>query len=102
MKLNIENYTKPIGWGFFNGRFTCIDAIETDTSYRFQFKDNQSPTLQILWIELNRNGNWDVEDKKYYYVLNYLNSNGHYVSADWFNNIGNVMNAFGEGLKKSM
>ena len=61
MQLTIQNYTKVIGTQL-HGRFVCTKAEETPTNYRFQFRDDGSPQLRILWIEVSRLGVWDADD----------------------------------------
>lgn len=96
--LVIENYQKMVGQQFWSGRFTCSKAHETEVNYRFQFTDNESNSLRVVWIEVGKFAKWDVEDQKWYYRIQ---DNRHFVSADWFD-FGNAVKAFGERLKEYM
>jgi hypothetical protein len=105
MQLTIQNYTKVVGTMLHQNRFVCTLAIETPTNYRFQFRDNGSPQLRILWIEVSRRGEWDADDGgNWTYRLNYLNQNHsiHIVTAEWFSKITNVMRTFRDCLERSM
>ena len=62
MILTIQNYTKVITTMYHSERFVCTYAEETPTNYRFQFRDNGSQQLRILWIEVSRLGVWDAAD----------------------------------------
>lgn len=99
MRLVIKNIHKVIG-DVYQTRFVCINAVETDVNYRFQFRDNGYTNSRIVWVEVNRNGRWDVEDKKWYYPLNYPNvGGGHWISADWWGDMKNVKLTFDEVFK---
>ena len=94
--LVIENYERMVGQTFWQGRFKCSQAYESEVSYRFQFRDTESPSVRVIWIEVGKFAQWDVEDQKWYYRIQ---DNQHYVSADWFT-FGNAIKAFGERLKE--
>ena len=105
MQLTIQNYTKVVTTMYHSERFVCTYAEETPTNYRFQFKDNGSQQLRILWIEVSRLGVWDVNDGgNWTYRLNYLNQKHsvHIVTAQWFGKITNVMRTFRDCLEKSL
>jgi hypothetical protein len=105
MQLTIQNYTKVITTMYHSERFVCTKAEETPTNYRFQFRDNGSPQLRILWIEVSRRGEWDRDDGgNWTYRLNYLNQTHslHIVTAEWFSKITNVMRTFRDCLERSM
>jgi len=105
MQLTIQNYTKVIGTKYHQNRFVCLTVIETPTNYRFQFRDNGSPQLRMLWIEVSRLGVWDANDGgNWVYRLNYLNQGValHIVTAKWFGKITNVMRTFRDCLEKSL
>jgi hypothetical protein len=104
MQLTIQNYTKGIGIQL-HGRFVCTKAEETPTNYRFQFRDDGSPQLRILWIEVGRRGVWDVGDGgNWTYRLNYLNQTHsiHIVTAKWFEKKENVLKTFRDCLERSI
>jgi len=48
--LVIENYQKMVGQIFWNARFVCSQAHETEVNYRFQFKDTESPSVRVIWM----------------------------------------------------
>jgi len=105
MQLTIQNYTKVVGTMLHQNRFVCTLAIETPTNYRFQFRDDGSPQLRMLWIEVSRFGVWDTDDGgNWTYRLNYLNQKAseHIVTAQWFGKLTNVMRTFGSCLEKSI
>ena len=96
--LVIDNYERMVGQTFWNGRFQCSTAHETEVNYRFQFTDTESPSVRVIWIEVGKFAKWDVEDQKWYYRIQ---DNRHFVSADWFYFI-NAVKSFGERLKEYM
>jgi len=105
MTLTIQNYTKVITTMYHSERFVCTKAEETPTNYRFQFRDNGSPQIRMLWIEVSRFGVWDVNDGgNWVYRLNYHNQQHqtHLVTAKWFGKITNVMRTFRGCLEKSL
>jgi hypothetical protein len=105
MKLTIENYTKVKGSMYHSERFVCTKAEETPTNYRFQFLDDGSPQLRMLWIEVSRFGVWDTDDGgNWVYRLNYLNQKAseHIVTAKWFGVKENVLKTFRNCLERSM
>jgi hypothetical protein len=105
MQLTIQNYTKLIGTKYHQDRFVCLTVIETPTNYRFQFKDNGSTQLRIIWIEVSRLGEWDADDGgNWTYRLNYPNvvHSIHIVSAEWFGKWKNVIKTFNDCLERSM
>lgn len=102
MRLYIKNIHKVIDSEFHQGRFVCTKADETDTSYRFQFCDHNWPSARYLWIEINRNGNWDFQEKKNMYKMNYPKCPPHTVSADFLSFPPNVMHLFELCLKECM
>jgi hypothetical protein len=105
MKLIIQNYKAVIGTMLHQERFVCTKAEETPTNYRFQFRDDGSPQLRMLWIEVRRFGQWDANDGgNWVYRLNYLNQGValHIVTAQWFGKITNVMRTFRDCLEKSL
>jgi hypothetical protein len=96
--LVIENYQKMVGQIFWNARFVCSQAHETEVNYRFQFKDTESPSVRVIWIEVGKFAKWDAQDQKWYYRIQ---DNRHFVSADYFT-FPNAIKAFGERLKEYM
>ncbi len=105
MTLTIQNYTKVIGTKYHQDRFVCILAVETPTNYRFQFRDDGSKQLRILWIEVSRKGVWDRDDGgNWTYRLNYLNQHHsiHIVTARWFADRKNVLKTFRDCLEMGM
>jgi len=94
--LVIDNYQKMVGQMFWKGRFHCSHAHETEVNYRFQFTDNKSKSVRVIWIEVGKFAKWDAQDQKWYYRIN---DNDHYVSADWFT-FDNAIKSFGERLKE--
>jgi hypothetical protein len=105
MTLTIENYKAVIGTMLHQERFVCTKAEETPTNYRFQFRDDGSPQLRMLWVEVSRRGVWDTNDGgNWVYRLNYLNQGValHIVTAQWFGKITNVMRTFRDCLEKSL
>ena len=81
MRLDIHNIHKLVDSEYYDGRFVCTNAIETDTNYRFQFHDTKSTSSRYVWVEISRIGNWN--DGKWEYQLNYPNRPIHIVTADW-------------------
>ena len=105
MILTIQNYTKVIGTKYHQNRFVCLTVIETPTNYQFQFRDNGSPQLRMIWIEVSRIGEWDADDGgNWTYRLNYpnLKHSIHIVSAEWFGVKVNVLKTFSDCLERSM
>ena len=105
MTLTIQNYKKLEGTMYHQNRFVCTNSVETPTNYRFQFRDDGSPQLRMLWIEVSRLGVWDANDGgNWVYRLNYLNQGValHIVTAKWFGKITNVMRTFRDCLEKSL
>lgn len=103
MRLKIQNPNRVEGNGYWNGRFVCTWSVETDTNYRFQFRDTESPSTRFLWIEVSRFGSWDDLEGRWMYSLDYQNSGaGHFVSADYFSDMNNVNWTFGECLKRAV
>lgn len=100
--LHIQNYNRLDGTEYWNGRYVCTWSVETEQQYRFQFRDTQSPSGRYLWIEINRIGRWDTEEGRWMYSLNYQNvGGGHFVSADYFSDMDNVIWTMGECLKRA-
>ncbi len=95
--LIIENANKMIGTSYWNVRFTCINVVETEANYRFQFSDFDNKN-RYIWIEVGRFARWDDGDKKWYYRIQ---DNRHFVSADYFT-FDNAIKSFGERLKEYM
>jgi len=105
MQLTIQNYTKVIGTKYHQNRFVCTLAVETPTNYRFQFRDNGSEQLRMIWIEVSRLGEWDADDGgNWTYRLNYPNliHSIHIVSAQWFEVKENVLKTFSDCLERSI
>jgi hypothetical protein len=101
MRLDIQNPNKLIGSSYYNMRFVCTDAMETDTNYRFQFRDTHASSARFVWIEISRRGERD--NGKWIYKLNYLNANNHYITANWLSDYyTNVYKLMGDCLKKSL
>lgn len=96
--LVIENYERMVGETFWQGRFQCSQAYESEVNYRFQFTDTESPSVRVIWIEVGKFAKWDVQDKKWYYRIQ---DNRQFVSADWFT-FDNAIKTFGEKLKEYM
>ncbi len=105
MQLTIQNYTKVIGTKLHQDRFVCTYVQETPTNYRFQFKDNGSTQLRMIWIEVSRIGEWDADDGgNWTYRLNYpnLKHSIHIVTARWFGEKENVIKTFSGCLEMSI
>lgn len=103
MILTIQNYTKVIGTKLHQNRFVCTYAQQTPTNYRFQFRDNGSPQLRMIWIEVSRLGVWDADDAgNWVYKLNYPNQTHsiHIVTARWFGEMENVIKTFRDCLEE--
>ena len=102
MILRIRNADKVTGIDFWNGTFKCHRVHETDTNYRFQFKD-RSPITRYIWVEVSKIGHWDRDAKEWVYALNYPNlKSQHLITAKWFEDWENAMNTFGGALKQSI
>jgi hypothetical protein len=102
MKLIIQNYDKIVTAMFHKERFICTEAIETDTNYRFQFRDDSSGVHRYIWIEVSKIGHYNDIEKAWEYRLNYMKCPYHVVTAEWFEDYKNVMDTFGSALKNSM
>jgi hypothetical protein len=105
MQLTIQNYTKVIGTKLHQDRFVCTYAQQTPTNYRFQFRDDGSSQLRMIWIEVSRLGVWDADDGgNWTYRLNYPNRNHsiHIVTARWFGEMENVIKTFRDCLETSI
>ena len=105
MTLTIQNYTKVIGTKYHQNRFVCTYAQQTPTNYRFQFRDDESSQLRMIWIEVGRLGVWDADDGgNWTYRLNYPNRNHsiHIVTAQWFAEMENVLKTFRDCLETSI
>jgi hypothetical protein len=103
MQLTIQNYTKVVGTKLHQNRFVCTLAQQTPTNYRFQFKDNGSPQLRIIWIEISRMGEWDAADGgNWTYRLNYPNRPLHIVTAKWLGFPPNAVSMMEDCLKYSL
>ena len=99
MILKIINADRFVGTQFWNGTFTCHRVVQTDTNYRFQFKDS-SPITRFIWIEVSKIGHWNRIEQEWEYRLNYLKVGSHVVTAKWFEDYKNAMDTFGSALKK--
>jgi hypothetical protein len=104
MILKIKNVNRLVGCQFWDGIFVFTAAHETDTNYRFQFKDTRSNNLRVVWVEVSKIGRWDTTRKQWTYYLNYPNRkpSDHLVTADWFGDWQNAMETFGIALKESV
>jgi|LauGreDrversion4_2_1035121.scaffolds.fasta_scaffold1035638_2 hypothetical protein len=104
MILKIKNVNRLVGVQFWNGIFVFTAAHETDTNYRFQFKDTRSNSLRVVWVEVSKIGHYNRIEQEWEYILNYPNLKGgtHTVTAKWFEDWQNVMETFGMALKKSI
>jgi hypothetical protein len=103
MILKIKNVNRLVGVQFWNGNFVFTSAHETDTNYRFQFKDTRSNNLRVVWVEVSKIGHYDRMAKEWVYLLNYPNiKSQHMVTAKWFEDWQNAMETFGTALKQSI
>jgi hypothetical protein len=102
MKLIIQNYDKIVTAMFHKERFICTEAIETDTNYRFQFRDDSSGVHRYIWIEVSKTGHYNDIEQVWEYRLNYPNCPIHIITAKWFGKFTNVMRTFSSCLKASM
>ena len=103
MILKIKNANRLAGTQFWNGIFVFTAAHETDTNYRFQFKDTRSNNLRVVWIEVSKIGHWDMQYSEWVYSLNYPGlKSKHFVTAKWFEDWSNAMQTFGSALKESI
>jgi hypothetical protein len=103
MILKIKNVNRLVGTQFWNGIFVFTSAHETDTNYRFQFKDTRSNNLRVIWVEVSKIGHYDRVAKEWVYLLNYPNlKSQHMVTAKWFEDWQNAMETFGTALKQSI
>jgi len=100
--LKIENYNKVITTMYHKDRFICTNAIETDTNYRFQFRDDAAPSTRYIWIEVSRFGHYNIVEDEWEYQLNYPNSPIHVITANWFKRFVNVLKTFDSCLKHTM
>lgn len=90
MKLTIQNYNKVEGI-LFKNRFELISVAELDDEYEFVFSDNKELYITKHTFWLSRYGDWDCDDRKWYYKFR---NTGVYVSADYFHNMDNVYKVF--------
>lgn len=102
MKLDIRNIHKVVDSEYHNGRFVCTNAVETDTNYRFQFRDTEAASARYVWIEVSKWGHWNSIEGNWEYRLNYTECGYHVVTADWFELRKNVLYTFEEALKNSL
>ena len=100
MRLDIQNLHKLLGSEYHKQRFICTDAMETDTNYRFQFRDTHAPSIRFVWIEISRRGERD--NGKWIYKLNYLNANNHYITAAWLGFPPNAVQLMRDCLELSL
>ena len=87
---------------YHKDRFICTDAIETDTNYRFQFRDDNASSTRYVWIEVSRFGNYNKIEDEWEYRLNYPNCPMHVITAKWFKRFVNVLKTFDACLKRTM
>jgi hypothetical protein len=102
MRLDIENIYKLINSEYHRGRFMCIDAVETETNYRFQFHDNSSPSARFIWVEISRIGHYNSIEGHWEYRLNYPNHPIHIVTADWLRFPPNAVSMMEDCLNYSL
>jgi len=103
MRLDIKNIDKLINSEYHNKRFVCTNAIQTDTNYRFQFKDKGSLPTRYVWVEISRLGEWDAaKGGRWTYRLNYPNRPIHIVTADWLGFPPNAVQLMEDCLKYSL
>ena len=101
MRLDIKNIHNLLHTEYHKGRFRCTNAVETPTNYRFQFRDDNGLQLRYLWIEISREGEWEVDGWKY--RLNYLNRpTTHIVTANWLGFPPNAVQLMEDCLKYSL
>ena len=98
--LVIKNWNKIIGSLYLDGRFLCSNFEEKPTLLSFWFKDLEHGGG--IWIEINRQKEWSPTDNEWLYTLVYPNSKQHYITADWFSDIDNAMEAFRMALVDSI
>lgn len=97
MKLKIENVSKIAGSYFLGGEFQLNDIEERNDSYKFYFSE-LPPSRKVITYTLSRFGEWDDDDRKWYYRFGHRASS---VSAGYFSDIRNVKKIFNEFLKDS-
>jgi hypothetical protein len=102
MKLIIQNYDKIVTAMFHKERFICTEAIETDTNYRFQFRDDSSGVHRYIWIEVSKIGHYNDIEKAWEYKLNYPNRPRHIVTANWLGFPPNAVQLMEDCLKYSL
>lgn len=102
MELIIVNIHKVVDSEYHKGRFVCTKALETDTNYRFQFRDSQTMLGRYVWVEVSKWGHFNRMEGNWEYRLNYPNCGVHIVTAKWFAIDANVQYTFTEALKLSL
>ena len=102
MTLTIQNYKKLEGTMYHQNRFVCTNSVETPTNYRFQFRDNGSTQLRMIWIEVSRIGHYNRIEGHWEYRLNYPNSPIHIVTADWLRFPPNAVSMMEDCLNYSL
>ena len=100
--LQIQNYHKMTGEGFWNNRFICTNSIENETLYRFQFADMEADSKRYLWVEILRIPDWDGMDKKWVHRLNYPKCPKHIVTSEYLSDFRNAVRTMGIALNESM
>lgn len=98
--LEIINANKIVDERFVVGRFVCLRVQDSITNWRFQFEDLDAPTKRFVWVEVDKVGRWDNDEKKWMYKLNYPNCGVHKVSLDWFGDFQNALETFEIALKE--
>jgi hypothetical protein len=101
-KLDIKNLHKVIHSEYHRGRFVCTNALETDTNFRFQFRDMEALSARYIWVEVTKFGHFNQIEGNWEYRLNYPNCPTHVITAKWFEKEANVRFTFEEALKESL
>lgn len=93
MKLTINNADK-LKRSFCRKSYIIDMVRQLPESYEWVMQEiNGEDSFSVL---LDRCGEWDPEDQKWYYRLTYGQQKHHLVSADWFGDFDNAMETFND------
>lgn len=95
MNLVIKNTDKVVGLMLCGGMYKMTGVRESDTHYEFEVTEIL-PSFSKTLFRLDRFGEWDAGDKKWYYRFEHRAS---FVSADYFSDMKNVKKTFDGFLK---